>query len=109
MPKKEEDPTVLEGLADQGRGPEDRCHLKPQASLGSSFSQRNTITSSYSSTRGFPPVDRRRQPPTCQIRLPHRFTKTVSQLAPQTHSSAAVIAQKRSQVQRRQSETPRQN
>ena len=31
MPKKKEDPTVLEGLADQGRGSEDRCHLKPRA------------------------------------------------------------------------------
>ena len=32
MPIKEEVPTVLEGLEDQGRGPEDRCHQKPQAS-----------------------------------------------------------------------------
>ena len=32
MPIKEEVPTVLEGLEDQGRGAEDRCHQKPQAS-----------------------------------------------------------------------------
>ena len=32
MPIKEEVPTVLEVLEDQGRGSEDRCHQKPQAS-----------------------------------------------------------------------------
>ena len=32
MTEQEAEPTVLEGLEDQGRGPEDRCHQKPQTS-----------------------------------------------------------------------------
>ena len=32
MTEQEAEPTVLEGLAVHGRGPEDRCHQKPQAS-----------------------------------------------------------------------------
>ena len=74
-----------------------------------SFSQRNAITSSYSYTQGFRTVDRRRRSATCHIRLPHRFTKTLSQQAPQAPCSAAAIAQRTSHVQRGQCDTPRQN
>ena len=51
--------------------PKDGCHRKSQASLKSSpCLQRNAITSSYSSTRCFPLVERRRHPTTCHTRLP---------------------------------------
>uniref|UniRef100_G3TTC9 Uncharacterized protein n=1 Tax=Loxodonta africana TaxID=9785 RepID=G3TTC9_LOXAF len=45
----------------------------------SSCTKRNAITSSYSSTQGFPPQKRRRGPATSQSQLPCRSTEGVSQ------------------------------
>ena len=50
----------------------------------------------HSSTRGFPPVERRRQPATCHTSVPQKFTKPLSQQGPQAVSSAAAIAQRNS-------------
>ena len=107
MPEQNEHPRVLDREAHQERGPEDRCHQQPQASVRSSCCRRNAITSSYSSTRGFPPVERRRQPATFHARLSQRVKKTVSQQGPQAPSLDAVIAQKKSQSAKDQSDTHR--
>ena len=97
MPQQDEHPRVLERAAHQERGPQDRCHQQPQASVRSSCCRRNAITSSYSSTRGFPPVEKRRQPATCQARLSQRAPKTVSQQGPQAPSSSGLTSQRQSQ------------
>ena len=97
MPQQDEHPRVLEKAAHQERGPQDRCHQQPQASVRSSCCRRNAITSSYSSTRGFPPVEKRRQPATCQARLSQRAPKTVSQQGPQAPSSSGLTSQRQSQ------------
>ena len=97
MTEQEEHPRVLERVAHQERGPEDRCHQKPQASVRSSCCWRNSITSSYSSTRGFLPVERRRQPANCHARLSQRAPKTVSQQDPQVPSCNCLSSQRQSQ------------
>ena len=97
MPQQDEHPRVLEKAAHQERGPQDRCHQQPQASVRSSCCRRNAITSSYSSTRGFLPVERRRQPATCYARLSQRAPKTVSQQGPQGPSSSGLSSQRQSQ------------
>ncbi|KAF6104319.1 hypothetical protein HJG60_011291 [Phyllostomus discolor] len=97
MPDQEEDPRVLEKEVHQERVPEDGCHWKPQASVRSSCYKRNPITSSYSSTRGFPPVETRRQPSTRHAKLSQRLTKTVSQQGPQAPSSSCPLSQRKSQ------------
>ena len=97
MTEQEEHPRVLERVAHQERGLEDRCHQKPQASVRSSCCWRNSITSSYSSTRGFLPVERRRQPATCHTRPSQRVPKTVSQQDPQVPSCNCLSSQRQSQ------------
>ena len=62
----------------------------------SSCPQRNAITSSYSSTRGFPPVQRRRGPATPQG-LPQKSSKKGSEEGPPSPSAAPVVSQSKSQ------------
>uniref|UniRef100_A0A8C9BDP6 POM121-like protein 1 n=1 Tax=Phocoena sinus TaxID=42100 RepID=A0A8C9BDP6_PHOSS len=75
---------------------EDRSTRKQQTSCLSSCPQRNAITSSYSSTRGFPPVDRRRGPA-----IPHglsqKSAKKGSKEGPPSPSATPVVSQRKSQ------------
>ncbi|XP_030616918.1 putative POM121-like protein 1-like [Delphinapterus leucas] len=75
---------------------EDRANRKPQTSCMSSCPQRNAITSSYSSTRGFPPVKRRRGPAIPQG-LPQKSAKKGSEEGPPSPSAAPVVSQRKSQ------------
>ncbi|KAF6131068.1 hypothetical protein HJG60_007969 [Phyllostomus discolor] len=89
--------------------PKDGCHRKSQAFLkSSSCLQRNAITSSYSFTRCFPLVERRRQPTTCHTRLPQRSSNRVSQKGPQTPCSASMFSQRKSQSEKDQDGPSRQ-
>ncbi|KAJ8775436.1 hypothetical protein J1605_016378 [Eschrichtius robustus] len=62
----------------------------------SSCPQRNAITSSYSSTRGFPPVQRRRGPAIPQG-LPQKSSKKGSEEGPPSPSAAPVVSQSKSE------------
>ncbi|XP_067584687.1 putative POM121-like protein 1 [Pseudorca crassidens] len=75
---------------------EDRSNRKLQTSCMSSCLQRNAITSSYSSTRGFPPVKRRRGPAIPQG-LPQKSAKKGSKEGPPSPSAAPVVSQRKSQ------------
>lgn len=83
---------------------------RPQAFAMSSCTTRNAITSSYSSTRGFPPVQSRRvstcacrqrssafHKPTCPARRPPGPLKAGSQQGPQAPNSAPLLAQRERQ------------
>ncbi|TEA30227.1 hypothetical protein DBR06_SOUSAS60510002, partial [Sousa chinensis] len=67
-----------------------------QTSCLSSCPQRNAITSSYTSTRGFLPVKRRRDPAIPQG-LPQKSAKTGSKEGPPSPSAAPVVSQRKSQ------------
>ncbi|TEA32035.1 hypothetical protein DBR06_SOUSAS52610002, partial [Sousa chinensis] len=75
---------------------EDRSARKQQTSCMSSCPQRNAITSSYSSTRGFLPVERRRGPAIPQG-LPQKSAKTGGEECPPSPSAALVVYQRKSQ------------
>ncbi|XP_007454854.1 PREDICTED: putative POM121-like protein 1-like, partial [Lipotes vexillifer] len=75
---------------------EGRSNIKLQTSCMSSCPQRNAITSSYSSTRGFPPVKRRRGPAIPQG-LPHKSSNTASEEGPPSPSAAPVVSHRQSQ------------
>ncbi|XP_073660760.1 putative POM121-like protein 1 [Tursiops truncatus] len=75
---------------------EDRSNRKLQTSCMSSCPQRNAITSSYSSTRGFLPVKRRRGPAIPQG-LPQKSAKKGSKEGPPSPSAAPVVSQRKSQ------------
>ncbi|TEA39087.1 hypothetical protein DBR06_SOUSAS33510007, partial [Sousa chinensis] len=75
---------------------EDRSNRKLQTSCISSCPQRNAITSSYSSTRGFLPVKRRRGPAIPQG-LPQKSAKKGSKEGPPSPSAAPVVSQRKSQ------------
>ncbi|XP_073658064.1 uncharacterized protein [Tursiops truncatus] len=75
---------------------EDRSARKQQTSCMSSCPQRNAITSSYSSTRGFLPVERRRGPAIPQG-LPQKSAKTGGEEGPPWPSAAPVVYQRKSQ------------
>ena len=75
---------------------EDRYKRKLQISFMSSCRQRNAITSSYSSTRGFPPVQRRRGPAIPQG-LPQKSSKKGSEEGRPSPSAAPVVSQSKSQ------------
>ncbi|XP_073658909.1 uncharacterized protein [Tursiops truncatus] len=75
---------------------EDRSARKQQTSCMSSCPQRNAITSSYSSTRGFLPVKRRRGPAIPQG-LPQKSAKTGGEEGPPSPSAAPVVSQRKSQ------------
>ncbi|TEA35037.1 hypothetical protein DBR06_SOUSAS79710002, partial [Sousa chinensis] len=75
---------------------EDRSARKQQTSCMSSCPQRNAITSSYSSTRGFLPVERRRGPAIPQG-LPQKSAKTGREEGPPSPSAAPVVSQRKSQ------------
>ncbi|XP_073655947.1 uncharacterized protein [Tursiops truncatus] len=75
---------------------EDRSARKQQTSCVSSCPQRNAITSSYSSTRGFPLVERRRGPAIPQG-LPQKSAKTGGEEGPPSPSAAPVVYQRKSQ------------
>ncbi|XP_049556434.1 putative POM121-like protein 1 [Orcinus orca] len=76
---------------------EDRSARKQQTSCMSSCPQRNAITSSYSSTRGFLPVERRRGPAIPQG-LPQKSAKTGGEECPPSPSAALVVYQRKSQI-----------
>uniref|UniRef100_A0A9L0SH49 Uncharacterized protein n=1 Tax=Equus caballus TaxID=9796 RepID=A0A9L0SH49_HORSE len=59
--------------------------------------RRNTITSSYSSTGGFPPVQRRSGRATSHARLPQTSSKTVSEEGPGSPSAASGLSQRKTQ------------
>ncbi|XP_007453415.1 PREDICTED: putative POM121-like protein 1-like, partial [Lipotes vexillifer] len=74
---------------------EDRSNIKLQTSCMSSSPQRNASTSSYSSTRGFPPVKRRRGPAIPQG-LPQKYTKKGSEEGLPSPSAAPLVSQRKS-------------
>uniref|UniRef100_A0A9L0IZK4 Uncharacterized protein n=1 Tax=Equus asinus TaxID=9793 RepID=A0A9L0IZK4_EQUAS len=69
-------PGPLQGTHHSMRS-EDRSIQKSQTSCMSSCPRRNAITSSYSSTRGFPSVQRRMGPATAHTWLPQRPSEKV--------------------------------
>ncbi|XP_073657938.1 nuclear envelope pore membrane protein POM 121-like [Tursiops truncatus] len=75
---------------------EDRSSRKLQTSCMSSCPQRNAITSSYSSTRGFLPVKRRRDPAIPEGLL-QKSAKTGREEGPPSPSAAPVVYQRKSQ------------
>ncbi|XP_032481109.1 putative POM121-like protein 1 [Phocoena sinus] len=75
---------------------EDRSARKQQTSCMSSCPRRNAITSSYSSTRGFLPVERRRGPAIPQG-LPQKSAKTGGEEGPPSPSAAPLVYRRKSQ------------
>lgn len=78
---------------------EDMSHRNSQTSRLSAC-PRNPITSSYSSTQVFPPVQRTRGPATLHTQLFQRPSKKVSQEGPASPSSAPVFSQRKLRNQR---------
>uniref|UniRef100_A0A9L0SQV7 Uncharacterized protein n=1 Tax=Equus caballus TaxID=9796 RepID=A0A9L0SQV7_HORSE len=76
---------------------ENRSIQKSQTSCISSCPRRNAITSSYSSTRGFPSVQRRRGPATSHTGLPRMFSKKVSEEGPGSPSAASGLSLRKTQ------------
>ncbi|XP_054448565.1 putative POM121-like protein 1 [Pteronotus mesoamericanus] len=99
MPEPEGEPRAPEGQVDEGRGHEDEdgCPQKPQACVRSSCRGTDAITSSYSSTRGFPPVERRRRAASCRARPSPGPSETVRQQAPEAPPSSGQRSLRKSQ------------
>ena len=75
---------------------EDRSTRRPQIACMSSCPQRNAITNSYISTRGFLPVKRRRSPAIPEGLL-EMSAKKGSKEGPPSPSAAPVVSQRKSQ------------
>ncbi|XP_032707024.1 putative POM121-like protein 1, partial [Lontra canadensis] len=81
-------------------GSEDPCSKKSPSSLRSSCPTRNAITSSYSSTRGYHPVQKRRGLATSQASWPPRSPKKVSQERPLCPAGGPARYQKKNQQEK---------
>ncbi|XP_047562011.1 putative POM121-like protein 1-like [Lutra lutra] len=79
---------------------EDPCNKKSPSSHRSSCPTRNAITSSYSSTRGCHPVQRRRGLATSQASWPPRSPKKVSQESPLCPARVPALCQKKNQLEK---------
>nr|KAF6469787.1 hypothetical protein HJG59_011146 [Molossus molossus] len=92
-------PGPLQGIQ-PAHSSEDTCHSKSQASVIHSCPRRNAISSSYSSTQGFPPVQRSGGAATCQARLPQRPSKPASQGGLWAPSAASAVSQRQNQQEK---------
>ncbi|KAB1256065.1 putative POM121-like protein 1 [Camelus dromedarius] len=74
----------------RAKNSEDRCVQKPQTSCVSSCPRRNVISSSYSSSRGSPPVRRKRGP--AHSELPPKSLKKGRKESPRPPAAALVVS-----------------
>ncbi|XP_047552465.1 nuclear envelope pore membrane protein POM 121C-like [Lutra lutra] len=93
-------PGPLQRPVPQEESSEDPCDKKSTCSHRSSCPTRNAITSSYSSTRGFHPVQRRRGLTTSQASRPPEVPKNVSQESPLCPSGVPSLCQRKNQLEK---------
>ncbi|XP_054325238.1 putative POM121-like protein 1 [Pongo pygmaeus] len=84
-----------------------RYNQRSQTSWMSSCTKRNAISSSYSSTGGFPWLKRRRGPASSHCHLTLSSSKTVSEDGPQAVSSGHTQCEKMADIEPGQTLTPR--